>query len=235
MVRLSVYHFNQGVAMSKSVSLVAGVVVERVGDDLLVVVPGNTSAVSLSGRSAEVLADVEAGKRVDSSELALRELVELGIVSAPGLSRRGLIKAGAIGAGASIAVLSFPSAAMASSGIALTGSGIALTGSWAGGQGDQNDEVGFETTGFDFDDSLGSSGGASGTDPSPLSVQTPSVTVPMTAYQANPADGDLNANFVHWDGPQEPFSAAIAAKSTLVGSFTWGGTLFTVTFTFFEI
>lgn len=211
--------------MSKSVSLVAGVVVERVGDDLLVVVPGNTSVVSLSGRSAEVLADVEAGKRVDSTELALRELVELGIVSAPGLSRRGLIKAGAIGAGASIAVLSFPSAPASS---AMVSSGIALTGSWGD---DGNGNVVFGTSGFDFDDSLGNDD--EGTDPSPLSVQTPSVTVPMQTYDANPISGNLVDDFVQWESDsEEPFADAIFANSTLVGSFTWDGTLFTVTFAY---
>ena len=96
-------------------SVPAGVIVERVGDDLMVVVPGNTDVVSLSGRPAEVLLDVQAGRRVDSSDPALRDLVDMGIVSAPGVSRRGLMKAGAIGAGAGIAVFAMPSVAGASS------------------------------------------------------------------------------------------------------------------------
>lgn len=96
-------------------SLTAGVIVERVGDDLMVVLPGNSDVVSLSGRPAEMLLDVKTGRKVDSSDPALRDLVDLGIVSAPGLSRRGLIKAGAIGAGAGIAVLSMPGVAAASS------------------------------------------------------------------------------------------------------------------------
>lgn len=101
--------------MSTNVSLVAGVVIERVGDDLMVIVPGNSDVVSLSGRPAEVLADVEAGRQVDSTDPALRDLVDLGVVSAPGLSRRGLIKVGAIGAGTGIAILALPSPAMAAS------------------------------------------------------------------------------------------------------------------------
>jgi hypothetical protein len=98
-----------------SVTVVPGVIVERVGDDLMVIVPGNSDVVTLSGRPAKVLLEVKAGVKVDPSDLALRNLVDLGIVSTPGLSRRGLVKAGAIGAGAGIAVLAMPGVAAASS------------------------------------------------------------------------------------------------------------------------
>jgi hypothetical protein len=96
-------------------SLTTGVVVERVGDELMVIIPGNNGVVSLSGRPAEVLLDVQAGKKVDAADPALRDLVDCGIVSAPGLSRRSLIKAGVIGAGAGIAVIAMPGVAAASS------------------------------------------------------------------------------------------------------------------------
>jgi hypothetical protein len=96
-------------------SLTTGVVVERVGDDLMVVIPGNNDVVTLSGRPAAVLLDVKAGKKVDTADPALRDLVDCGILSAPGLSRRGLIKAGAIGAGAGIAVLAMPGVVAAAS------------------------------------------------------------------------------------------------------------------------
>jgi hypothetical protein len=92
-----------------------GVIVDRVGDDLMVIVPGNSDVVSLFGRPAEVLLDVKAGKKVDSTDPAVQDLVDLGILAATGLSRRGLIKAGAIGAGAGIAVLAMPGVAAASS------------------------------------------------------------------------------------------------------------------------
>jgi hypothetical protein len=101
--------------MLRSVSLAAGVVVERVGGGLMVIVPGDSNVVSLTGRPAEVLSNVEASRKADLADPAVRDLVELGIVTAPGLSRRGLIKAGAISAGAGIAVLAVPGAAAASS------------------------------------------------------------------------------------------------------------------------
>jgi hypothetical protein len=111
--------------MTKMVSLAAGVVVERVGDDLMVIVPGHTDVVKLSGASAAVLLDVQAGTPVSSNDTVVEELVDLGIVSAPGLSRRGLIKVGAIGAGAAgIAVLAMPGVAAASSVVTFDGLGF---------------------------------------------------------------------------------------------------------------
>lgn len=96
-------------------SLTPGVLIERVGGDLMVVVPGKSNFVRLSGSVAEVLLDVQAGRSVSSSHSALSDLVNLGILNPPGMSRRGLVKAGAVGVGAGIAVMAMPSVAMASS------------------------------------------------------------------------------------------------------------------------
>jgi hypothetical protein len=103
------------VGVMKKATVTPGVIVERVGDDLMVVIPGNSDVVSLSGRPAEVFVDVQEGREVDPSEPALETLSELGIVTSPGMSRRGLIKAGAVGAGAGIAVMAMPGVAAASS------------------------------------------------------------------------------------------------------------------------
>jgi len=99
----------------KKAAITPGVIVERVGDDLMVIVPGTTDVVSLSGRPAEVLLDVQAGREVDPSDPALKSLNDLGIVTSPGMSRRGLITAGALGAGAGVVMLSMPAAAAAES------------------------------------------------------------------------------------------------------------------------
>lgn len=102
-------------------SLADGLIVERLGDDLMVIVPGRTDVVSLSGRPAKIVIDLQAGTGVEPSEPALRDLVDLGVITAPGLSRRGLIKVGAAGAGASIAVLAMPGVAAASSSPVVSG------------------------------------------------------------------------------------------------------------------
>jgi hypothetical protein len=81
----------------------------------MVIVPHNTDVVSLSGHPAEVVLDVQAGRKVNSLEPVLRNLADLGVITTPGVSRRGLITAGAVGAGAGIAVLAMPGVAAASS------------------------------------------------------------------------------------------------------------------------
>jgi hypothetical protein len=101
--------------------LVSGVVVEQVGDDVLVVVPGTTEALRLSGEAAKTVLTIQAGESVSSSDPVVGELVARGVVEVPGLSRRGLIRAGAVGAGAGIAVLAMPSVAAASSVVDLDG------------------------------------------------------------------------------------------------------------------
>ena len=103
-----------GIVMT-AVVLSPGVIVEHVGGELLVVVRGHTDVVKLTGGVREMLEDIRAGKSVDVSDPVVVDLLELGIVSTPGVSRRGLIKAGAIGAGAGIAVLAMPGVAAASS------------------------------------------------------------------------------------------------------------------------
>jgi hypothetical protein len=98
------------------VSLASGVVSERIGDEVLVIAPGASDAVRLSGPAAEMFLKVEAGTSVDVSDPVVSELRTLGLLELRGVSRRGLIKAVAIGAGAGISVLAMPSVAAAASG-----------------------------------------------------------------------------------------------------------------------
>ena len=100
----------------KSVRLAKGVVTEQVGGDLLVVVPGNFDVLRLTGEAASTLSKIQSGVGIDLTSPVLRELFARGIVVNPGISRRGLITSGAIGAGAGIAVLALPGIAAASSG-----------------------------------------------------------------------------------------------------------------------
>lgn len=102
-----------------SLSINPGVIVEPLGDDLMVVVPGSKEVVCLSGRPAEIVLDLQAGKNIDPSDPAVSDLAGLGIVSTPGLSRRGMIKASAVGIGAGIAVMAMPGVAAASSSLRI--------------------------------------------------------------------------------------------------------------------
>jgi hypothetical protein len=100
---------------SSKLVIASGVVMEQVGDDLLVFTPKYREAVKLSGSIADTLLAIQAGNPVDESSASVSDLTELGIIEAGGLSRRGLITAGAVGAGAGIAMLSMPAAVAASS------------------------------------------------------------------------------------------------------------------------
>jgi hypothetical protein len=96
------------------IAIASGVVVEEFGADLMVMVPGSTEVLTLSGDAAVAVRRVQSGSPV-ATDAVVSDLVRLGVLETSGLSRRGLIKAGAIGAGAGIAVLAMPSVAMAAS------------------------------------------------------------------------------------------------------------------------
>lgn len=111
------------------VVLSPNLVCEEVGAELLVLVPSEHSAFSLSGETAWLVRNIEAQGALDvfpSPELT--ELVQRGIVkplgSEPKLSRRGVLigAAGVVGAGT--LALGLPPSAMASSGVEF------LTGRW---------------------------------------------------------------------------------------------------------
>lgn len=59
--------------------------------------------------------DIQTGRTHNASGRLLSDLEALGMIETSGMSRRGLIKAGAIGAGAGIAVMAMPGVAAASS------------------------------------------------------------------------------------------------------------------------
>lgn len=54
--------------MSKNLSLNAGIVVERVGGELLVGLPGHTDVVKLTGSPADVVLAIQEGTFVDSQD-----------------------------------------------------------------------------------------------------------------------------------------------------------------------
>ena len=112
-----------------------GVVFEQVGGELMVVVPGRTDVVKLTGEAAEVFLDVQAGRTSPASAQLTSDLEALGIIEASGMSRRGLIKAGAIGAGAGIAVMAMPGVAAAASGACFTPATFLVTTSMNTGAG----------------------------------------------------------------------------------------------------
>jgi len=107
----------------KEISLARGVVVETVAEEALAIIPGSNDLVRLSGPAAKVVRDVMAGEVV-TSDATVTELIRRGVLTgSSAMTRRGMLKAGAVGAGAGIAVLTMPSVAAASSGDGSGGSG----------------------------------------------------------------------------------------------------------------
>jgi len=97
-----------------NIVLASGVVVEDLGSDLMVMVPGSSTVLTLSGRAADVVRTVQSGSPIVTTAV-VTDLIHAGVLETTGLSRRGLVKAGAIGAGAGIAVMAMPGIAAASS------------------------------------------------------------------------------------------------------------------------
>jgi hypothetical protein len=100
--------------VSKRLRVVSDAVVEELGSDLMVMLPGSSDVLFLSGESAGVVRQVQGGKSVEVNG-TVSDLIARGVLESAKLSRRGLITAGAIGAGAGIAVMAMPGVAAAAS------------------------------------------------------------------------------------------------------------------------
>ena len=98
------------------VSLVEGVIVESLGEELIVLVPGSMEIVRLDGDPANLLRRIMNGEPPSSSDSDSMSLLgQFGLLKSSAVSRRSVLRAGAVATGAGIALLSFPSAAAASS------------------------------------------------------------------------------------------------------------------------
>ena len=85
------------------------------GSTVLVMIPGQHHVLTLTGPAAEVVKAVVERQYVSQDlEQEVEGLMSAGVLTSP-MSRRNLLRAWAIGAGAGIAVLSMPSVAAASS------------------------------------------------------------------------------------------------------------------------
>ena len=114
-------------------SLAKGVVVENMGTTVLVMIPGQHDVLTLTGPAADVVNAVVAGQAVSKDlEPEVELLLSAGVLTSP-MSRRNLLRAGAIGAGAGIAVLTMPSVAAASSPGGGTSGGAGGGGNNSGG------------------------------------------------------------------------------------------------------
>jgi hypothetical protein len=196
---------------SNQLSIAPGVIIERIGDDVLVIVPRSTDVMRLSDDAARTIRAIQAGHAPVLPTATVTELVERGVlVSEAGMSRRGLIKAGAIGAGAGIAVLAMPSVAAASSGP----SGVPLVAIWAGPDG---------TTGK-YNIEITNSGANATTFPPNLGGTT-EIEIQVSGQSSSFSSNLISETYIFFVG----VSASPAFSGILTGSMTIDEVLYTVT------
>ena len=104
-----------------------GVIIEDLGSESAVYIPGVSEVLTLSGDAAAVIRRIRDGESVVGAEAVVSDLVVRGVIEpAQGMSRRGVVRAGVIGAGAGIAALAMPSVAAASSNVGQGGGGVSF-------------------------------------------------------------------------------------------------------------
>jgi hypothetical protein len=104
--------------------LAKGVVLERVGDQVLAKVPAQTRVIWVSSDAVSALEGLIQGSEYATADQAIAsDLVQAGILSPRanqlGVSRRGLLKAGGVGVATGITIMALPAAASAASGFVL--------------------------------------------------------------------------------------------------------------------
>ena len=211
-------------ALNRQYELVSGVVSERVGRDVIVLLPDSKESFRLSGEWAEAFTAVEQGtNRAVVSDQVLGDLVRQGLLSEcpkRQLSRRSVLSASATGLGAGVFALSLPAVAAASSGIPVSGTyqpGLNL-----------GDGPGVEIVvlGFDFPNSLGDGVAGDPNPPSSLSISGFGTPIPASAWASS---GDADFDGVAWFLLQDPAPGIFSG--TITGRFTWGGTAYVATLT----
>ena len=190
-----------------------GVILEDLGHELLLTVPGSGQAVRVGGEGKQVLGAVRSGVAVDSGSPIVAQLVDAGVLtSTAGISRRGLVRAGAVGAAAGVAVFAMPSVSLASSSevVAL---GPGYSAQWYYTFEDGPRKYVFDLSG-DFSDRPNEA-------PSSLSTLD-TTSEPPVSWSAT------GSGSVEWRLLQ---SGTLEFPPTIDGTFTWGETQYSVTFT----
>jgi hypothetical protein len=214
---------------TEAFSIAPDAAAEVIGTDVLVYLSESSEVIRLSGVAAEAFLAIRAGQRVDPSDEGVRQLVAAGVARSVGLSRRGLVKAGAVGVGTGVVVMAMPSLAAASS-----GSGIPIAGFYfMAGEGNpwgfivSKDDVSAGTpetltlavSGTDFQSSAQTSVAGTGWSTGSSAA---------ISYTWNAADD-------HWlHGVLVSGALQDALGDPLSGSFSSGGTTYDVTYSFRE-
>lgn len=103
--------------MGDKLNLANGVIVEVMDEDVVVLIPGSSQVLRLSGDLAEAVLLLQSGRDVSLPAGVSQQLLQLGVAIREATpSRRSVLKAGGIGLGTGIALVALPGVAAASSG-----------------------------------------------------------------------------------------------------------------------
>lgn len=201
-------------------ALAPGVIVDDLGTDSVVLVPGVPEILTLSGDTAAVVRRIRAGESVVGAETVVSDLVARGVIRpATGMSRRGVVRAGVIGAGAGIAALAMPSVAAASSpagGVGVLTQFVALVGRATEGVSTAITEGSFQVAGRD----------AEGNDLG-ITIASSDLTGPITARLKD----ETSDRVATYTGSDNRFSISFLASENITFNF-FAGRGHTLTFTF---
>lgn len=195
-------------------------------------VPGSSEVIRLRGQTADIVRLISSSSPPNlENPDAITELIRLGVLSRRGVSRRELVKAGAIGVGAGIGALTLPTAAIASSDQRTQLFGQIY---W-------NDQLAGRLLFFQAPGKLSGENGFDPFLPPPDAVsETPSqLTV---SGLGNLSLYVKNSSYAEWrhDPASTPWTAAEAnnyfanlnLSDNPEGEFEWAGTLYSVTFSY---
>lgn len=204
--------------MANRLRIADGVIIEDLGDEVLLTAPGSGQAIRVSAEGREVIDSVRSGVAVDSGRPIVAQLVDAGVLTSSAvISRRGLVRVGAVGAVAGVGVFAMPTAALASSSQSVAlGPGYLAQWYYTLEDGGLTRKYVFDLSG-DFSDRPNEA-------PSSLSALD-TTTEPPVSWSAT-GSGAVEWRLLH--------SGSIDFPSTIDGTFTWGETLYSVTFNLFE-
>ena len=207
------------------VTLADGVVIEHVGEDLMVMVPEASQMYRLTGDARDVVLCVQAQLPTPSQHRVVTdELVHLGVLTSAQPNRRSVLRGIGIGAGAGILALGMPAVAAAAS-----------PGSDTSDEDTSTPDTGGSTVvqGATFDLVMGAQQLLR------FSAPNPGTGTPSALTIANPPAGDIDSSIpfaqvsgqsIEWD--QTPYTGAIVPNWVIDGSFEQGGVTYQVAFTF---
>jgi hypothetical protein len=180
-------------AFDRLYSLAPEIVVERIGDDVIVMDSSSAQVSHLTGQAAEVVWSVANNIPLSKmSDAVVRQLMNAGIVnSSSEVYRRTVLGMGAMGLGATVTALTLPAVAAASS-------VVTLSGIWANDTGTGRFFAVIDST--------------PDTDPGPLSVPGGTATYQgVKTYQS--------VIYLYW----RQLASTPPDNASTVGTFTWNG------------